>query len=176
MEPSGRNQWQSVANRQAAKPAEASEIRCRALRPVMVRRGSTVRVRQRALQNPRTSGCSRSDRLAFRQSCAGYGAVYGASKSRTASAKVHRDEKSPTSAKPRRARPGDTELSLRPMCSSTCNATSSLLPPLAVGDRLPLKLDREGEPQWLVVVDVLSSTSYLVRYPDGSIETLVDSE
>jgi hypothetical protein len=62
------------------------------------------------------------------------------------------------------------------MRSSTHDSRSSLLAPLAVGDRLPWKLDHEGEPQWLVVVDVLSSTSYLVRYPDGSTETLVDSE
>jgi hypothetical protein len=61
------------------------------------------------------------------------------------------------------------------MHSSTHDSKSRLLAPLAVGDRLPWKLDREGEPQWLVVVDVLSSTSYLVRYPDGSTETLVDS-
>ena len=40
---------------------------------------------------------------------------------------------------------------------------------------LPWKLDHDGEPQWLVVVDVLSSTSYLVRHPDGSTEALVDS-
>ena len=62
------------------------------------------------------------------------------------------------------------------MRSSTHDSKSSLLAPLVVGDRLPWKLDHEGEPQWLVVVDVLSSTSYLVRYPDGSTETLVDSE
>ena len=53
---------------------------------------------------------------------------------------------------------------------------SKLLAPLAVGDRLPWKLDREGRPQWLVVVDVLSATSYLVQYPDGTTEVLVDSE
>jgi hypothetical protein len=42
---------------------------------------------------------------------------------------------------------------------------SKLLAPLAVGDRLPWKLDREGRPQWLVVVDVISATSYVVQYP-----------
>jgi len=62
------------------------------------------------------------------------------------------------------------------MSSSTCEAVSDGLPTLAVGDRLPWKLDSDGEPQWLVVVEVLSSTSYLVRYPDGSMQTLVDSE
>ena len=43
-------------------------------------------------------------------------------------------------------------------------------------DRLPWKLDHDGKPQSLVVVDVLTSTSYLVRYPNGSTEILVDSE
>src|SRR5437764_14003028 len=49
----------------------------------MVRRGSTVRVRQRALQKRRTSALSRSDRLAPDRTCSGYGAVYGAFKLRT---------------------------------------------------------------------------------------------
>jgi hypothetical protein len=44
----------------------------------MVRRGSTVRVRQRALQKRRKSAFLRSDRLAPRRMCGGYGAVYGA--------------------------------------------------------------------------------------------------
>jgi hypothetical protein len=49
----------------------------------MVRRGSTVRVRQRALQKPRKSGLSRSDRLAPGRSCGGYGAVFGAPRLRS---------------------------------------------------------------------------------------------
>src|SRR5579884_475386 len=49
----------------------------------MVRRGSTVRVRQRALQKRRTSALSRSGQLASRRTCGGYGAVYGAFASRT---------------------------------------------------------------------------------------------
>jgi hypothetical protein len=53
---------------------------------------------------------------------------------------------------------------------------SKLLSPLAVGDRLPWKLDREGRPRWLVVVDVLSATSYFVQHPDDKTEILVDSE
>jgi hypothetical protein len=68
------------------------------------------------------------------------------------------------------------ELSSSLMRSSISDSNSSLLAPLSVGGRLPWKLDHDGEPQWLVVVDVLGSTSYLVRYPDGSTETLVDSE
>jgi hypothetical protein len=44
----------------------------------MVRRGSTVRVRQRALQKRRKSALSRSDGLALCRTCGGYGAVYGA--------------------------------------------------------------------------------------------------
>jgi len=51
-----------------------------------------------------------------------------------------------------------------------------LLSPLKIGDQLPWKLDRSGEPQWLTVSEVLSDTSYLVRYPDGTVETLIDSE
>ena len=68
------------------------------------------------------------------------------------------------------------ELSSSLMRSSGADSDSSLLAALSVGNRLPWKLDHDSEPQWLVVVDVLSSTSYLVRYPDGTTETLVDSE
>src|SRR5581483_7038474 len=46
----------------------------------MVRRGSTVRVRQRALQKRRTLALSCSGRLAPSRTCGGYGAVYGAFK------------------------------------------------------------------------------------------------
>lgn len=46
---------------------------------------------------------------------------------------------------------------------------------LDVGDRLRWKLDRNGEPRWLTIVEVLSETSYLVRYPDGTLEALTDS-
>jgi hypothetical protein len=49
----------------------------------MVRRGSTVRVRQRALQKRRTSALSRSALLAAPRTCGGYGAVYGAFALRT---------------------------------------------------------------------------------------------
>jgi hypothetical protein len=52
----------------------------------------------------------------------------------------------------------------------------AFLAPLKVGDRLPWKLDRDGEPQWLTVIEVVSSVSYVVRYPDGTSEFLVDSE
>ena len=47
MEPSGCNRAQPVASGRRPKTAQTSEKRCRAL-PPMVRRGSTVRVRQRA--------------------------------------------------------------------------------------------------------------------------------
>src|SRR5207253_2835474 len=53
---------------------------------------------------------------------------------------------------------------------------SKVLAPIAAGNQLPWKLDRYGEPQWLVVVEVISPISYLVRYPDGKTEILVDSE
>src|SRR5204862_7764463 len=53
----------------------------------MVRRGSTVRVRQRALQKPRKSRLSRSAELARPPVCGRYGAVYGALSSEAASGK-----------------------------------------------------------------------------------------
>ena len=53
---------------------------------------------------------------------------------------------------------------------------TSLLAKLEVGDRLPWKLGDDGEPLWLIVAEVLSPTSYLVRYPDGTTEILIDSE
>jgi hypothetical protein len=62
------------------------------------------------------------------------------------------------------------------MCSSEPDAAASLLAPLNVGDRLPWKLDRQGEPQWLTVIEVVSDVSYVIRYPDGTTELLVDSE
>lgn len=58
----------------------------------------------------------------------------------------------------------------------TGGSVTSLLAKLAVGDRLPWKLGDDGEPLWLIVAEVLSPTSYLVRYPDGSTEILIDSE
>jgi hypothetical protein len=51
-----------------------------------------------------------------------------------------------------------------------------LLSSLDVGDRLPWKLDAGGEPLWLTVTEVLGEGSCLVRYPDGTSETLTDSE
>jgi hypothetical protein len=53
---------------------------------------------------------------------------------------------------------------------------TGLLAPLKRGDRIPWRLDRSGEPQWLTVTDLIDETSYEVRYPDGALETLVDSE
>jgi hypothetical protein len=49
----------------------------------MVRRGSTVRVRQRALQKSRKPVAFRSERLAEAPVCGRYGAVYGAFRSTT---------------------------------------------------------------------------------------------
>jgi hypothetical protein len=48
----------------------------------MVRRGSTVRVRQRALQKRRKTALSQSKQLARAPVCCRYGAVYGAFRSR----------------------------------------------------------------------------------------------
>ena len=47
---------------------------------------------------------------------------------------------------------------------------------LDVGDRIPCQLDAEGEPQWLTVVEVLGIGAYFVRFPDGSMLELHDSE
>ena len=88
MEPSGRNQRQPVANPPCPKPAATSQKRlprvatgCRSER--MVRRGSTVRVRQRALQKPRKTGLFLSVALAQSPACGRYGALYGAFRSKT---------------------------------------------------------------------------------------------
>jgi hypothetical protein len=51
-----------------------------------------------------------------------------------------------------------------------------LLAPLRVGDQIPWKMSRCGEPLWLTVVEVLSDSSYSVRYPDGRIEILTDCD
>jgi len=51
-----------------------------------------------------------------------------------------------------------------------------LVAPLEVGDKLPWRLDKDGEPQWLIVIEVVDSVTYVVRYPDGAIGALVDSE
>jgi hypothetical protein len=58
MEQSGRKQWQPVAKRQGPQTAQTSQNRCRRLplvacTSIWLRRGSTVRVRQRALQKAR---------------------------------------------------------------------------------------------------------------------------
>jgi hypothetical protein len=50
----------------------------------MVRRGSTVRVRQRALQKRRKSALFLQDEFARAPVCSGYGAVYGAFRLRAA--------------------------------------------------------------------------------------------
>jgi hypothetical protein len=43
--------------------------------------------------------------------------------------------------------------------------TGSLLAPLAAGDKLPWKLATDGQPQWLVVIDVMGPDRYVVLYP-----------
>jgi hypothetical protein len=52
---------------------------------------------------------------------------------------------------------------------------TKLLAQLQVGDQIPWKLDRDGKPQWLTVTEVLEN-GYIVHYPDGRLETLVDTE
>jgi hypothetical protein len=51
---------------------------------------------------------------------------------------------------------------------------TNLLAPLKVGDQIPWKPSSDGEPLWLTVIEVLSDSSYSVRYPDDAIETLTD--
>src|SRR5918995_3433637 len=67
----------------SGKPLPSVATSCR--RSSMVRRGSTVRVRQRALQKYRKAGLSLSDRLAHLTTCIRYGADYGAFRSGSAS-------------------------------------------------------------------------------------------
>ena len=52
----------------------------------------------------------------------------------------------------------------------------TLLATLAVGDRLPWKLNEVGEPTWLTVTEVREPGRCVVRYPDGRAEVLTDSE
>jgi len=51
-----------------------------------------------------------------------------------------------------------------------------LLAPLTVGSEIPWRLTPEGEPQWLTVIEVVSPGVYLVRYPDGVVEELRDTD
>jgi hypothetical protein len=62
-----------------ATPRDAS----RAVRAGMVRRGSPVRVRKRALEKPRKTRLLLSLSLARSTACGGYGALYGAFRSET---------------------------------------------------------------------------------------------
>jgi hypothetical protein len=55
----------------------------------MVRRGSTVRVRQRALQKPSTMALFVSDRFADSRTWGRYGALYGAFRSKNAVLESH---------------------------------------------------------------------------------------
>jgi hypothetical protein len=53
-------------------------------------------------------------------------------------------------------------------------ATTGILAPLKVGDRIPYRMTAIG-PTWLVVVEVLGPKSYVVEYPDGHREVLRDA-
>jgi hypothetical protein len=75
----------------------------------------------------------------------------------------------------RMARTQERSYRRQAMHSPKSDTASTLLEPLHVGDRLPWKLDPRGEPQWLTVVEVVNDVSYLVRYPDGKTQLLVDS-
>jgi hypothetical protein len=82
------------------KEAKSVAIGCHRLRETfMVRRGSTVRVRQRALQRPRKAGLL-SARLARSPACGRYGALNGAFRSKRSPGTrsfCRRLEKSPNS-------------------------------------------------------------------------------
>jgi hypothetical protein len=54
--------------------------------------------------------------------------------------------------------------------------SQKLLARLSVGDELPWRVTRSGEPQWLVVTEVVDASRYRVRYPDGTTAELVDSD
>jgi hypothetical protein len=71
--------------------------------------------------------------------------------------------------------PSPAELS-SPLMHSPKPDTAPVLARLHVGDRLPWQLDRRSEPEWVTVIEVVSDVSYMVRYPDGTIQLLVDSE
>ena len=72
----GRKPLRRGSGRDKRKPLPWVATSCRSQR--MVRRGSTVRVRQRALQKPSKSQLFLSKELARAPVCGGYGAVYGA--------------------------------------------------------------------------------------------------
>jgi hypothetical protein len=57
-----------------------------------------------------------------------------------------------------------------------CYHIEPFLALLEVGDQLPWRVDASSELQWLTVIDVLTDSSYRVRFPDGTVETLTDSE
>jgi hypothetical protein len=63
----------------------------------------------------------------------------------------------------------------KPGDNGSCES-AELLAPLAVGDKIPLQLRRDGEPEWWVVVGVIEDSRYRVRYPDGTTSVLADSE
>src|SRR5262245_46549429 len=96
----------------------------------MVRRGSTVRVRQRALQKRRTSALSRSGRLALHPACGGCGAVYGAFAFRTPLRSPWAPPLCPRSSY-RRWRPW------RKRASGACDALA-----LGTGKETPMQLER----------------------------------
>ena len=81
--------------------------------PLMVRRGSTVRVRQRALEKRRKPGLLLSGPLARSTACGGYGALYGALSSKSVSVrreKRPRCDQGRTQPRPLRSRAAELGL------------------------------------------------------------------
>jgi hypothetical protein len=102
---------------------------------LMVRRGSTVRVRQRALQKRRTSALSRSGRLALCRTCGGYGADYGA-------LTLRRRTFARFGSSPSRAM---VAASMVDHAAMAVDEAPRLLAPLRVGDELPWRVSSLGD-------------------------------
>jgi hypothetical protein len=85
LQPVAINRKRTAPEKGGNKPNPLRPVATGCLRSSMVRRGSTVRVRQRALQKPRKAGLLLSCSLARSTACGGYGALYGAFRSRSVS-------------------------------------------------------------------------------------------
>src|SRR5579862_3078441 len=116
----------------------------------MVRRGSTVRVRQRALQNPRSRGFFVQRDLQAQQRAVGMEPFMELSRRERSLRRLIETHTADAGQSYTRSVASRAELSSSLMRSSIPDSKSSLLAPLSVGDRLPWKLNHEGEPQWLV--------------------------
>lgn len=112
----------------------------------MVRRGSAVRVRQRALQKPRKSRLFRSKQLARLPLCDGYGVVYGAFRARTPLLPAvpggrERAIEVPVSAPPSMSRCGSEARCHRPRISGrVANIASACSSEVPIDDTYPASI------------------------------------